>query len=482
MPENENATRGKLVASGVVSTNGNGAHPHNSTETGGSYPTSVPPEGELQRPEPAASIMADQQALLEQTKALLADAKVEPADVLSVKKVAALLPLVASYEGIALQAALSSLQVLIGYLPAKEREDLYPSFVEHKLFVRHNDWEKYLAGCAPPPGEPRFKPLSLAELLQLPPKVWLVDQFLGAGDLAMLYGPPGSGKTFVVIDLLFAACLGQQFAMRFDVLRPLTVAYCAGEGVSGLPARFAAAAERWGVSNLPNLTVFDAAPQLFDESSADAIGRFVGEWEERQAAGQVKALDLLVIDTMHSATVGADENSAQDMGKVLGLAKNAIKRLGCTVLMLHHSNKAGTAERGSSALKGAMDAQIEVKPVASKYVMHCEKLKDGEQWKDQTFDLVAMCDSVRVWWDEPGGEMQGSKGKQAERLLSELQSRPGKKFTAKQLAEAVGASQNATSNALARLVEKGEIKRSLKHEDLEPSSRNPWVFFLDPAS
>ena len=464
MPEKKKATSGQLVAEGDLSTFGTGAHPHSTTNNGKAYPTN------------------HNDQTLAKLQALAEAAKVEPADIVSAKKVAALLPLVATYQGLALQAAFDSLRVLIGYLPADEREALYPAFVEHKLFTKHAEWEKYLATCPEPLGSPRFKPLTLADLLKLPPKVWLVNQFLGAGDLAMLYGPPGSGKTFVVIDLLFAACLGKQFAMRFEVLRPLTVAYCAGEGVSGLPARFAAAAERWNVSNLDNLIVFDAAPQLFEQSSADAVGRFVAEWQERQAAGQVGALDLLIIDTMHSATVGADENSAQDMGRVLSMAKDAIKRLGCTVLMLHHSNKAGTAERGSSALKGAMDAQIEVKPVAGKYVMHCEKLKDGEQWKDQTFDLVAMGDSVRVWWDEPGGELPSSKGKQAARLLTELQSRPGKKFTAKQLAEAVGASQNAVSNALARLVEKEEIKRSLRYEEQEPSSRNPWVFYADQPS
>lgn len=464
MPEKENATVGETVAGKALSTNGTGAHSDDTTESKESYPSNLS----------SSQMLAEIQALAEQ-------AKVEPADSMSAKKVAALLPIVAAYQGLALQAAFDSLRVLIGYLPADERKALYPAFAEHKLFVRHSDWEKYLATCPEPPGSARFKPLTLAELLMLPPKVWLVDQFVGAGDLAMLYGPPGSGKTFVVIDLLFAACLGRQFAMRFDVLRPLTVAYCAGEGVSGLPARFAAAAERWDVSDLANLTVFDAAPQMFDESSADAIGRFVAEWQERQAAGQVKALDLLVIDTMHSATVGADENSAQDMGRVLGMAKDAIKRLGCTVLMLHHSNKAGTAERGSSALKGAMDAQIEVKPVAGKFVMHCEKLKDGEQWKDQTFDLVAMGDSVRVWWDEPGGELPSSKGKLGAKLLTELQHRPGKKFTAKQLAEAAGATQSNTLGALARLVEKGDVKRSLQNETSDPSSRNPWVFFVDPT-
>ena len=50
----------------------------------------------------------------------------------------------------------------------------------------------------------------------------------------------GSGKTFVVIDLIGAMVSGEQFANRFSMMRPLNVGYCAGEGVSGLPARFKA--------------------------------------------------------------------------------------------------------------------------------------------------------------------------------------------------------------------------------------------------
>jgi hypothetical protein len=183
-----------------------------------------------------------------------------------------------------------------------------------------------------------FHPHTLADLLKMPPKQWLIDQVLGAGDLAMVYGPPGSGKTFVVIDLVFAACLGQQFANRFQASHCLNVAYCAGEGISGLPARFAAAAALHGVSELAHFTFFDAVPQLFSDqrqaNDLENMARFVLEWQERQLLGETPALDLLVVDTLHSATVGADENSAQDMGQALALAKLAAKTLGCAVLLV----------------------------------------------------------------------------------------------------------------------------------------------------
>lgn len=345
--------------------------------------------------------------------------------------------------------------------------------------------EAWLAACPPAPSAPVFKPLNLSELLAMPPKTWLIDQVIGERDLAMIFGPPGSGKTFVVIDLIFAACLGQQFARRFEVFKPLKVAYCAGEGLGGLPARFAAAAHLYAVGELPSFEFYQTVPQLYSEPGSGSqiegpdIRRFVAEWQARQAAGASSGLDLLIVDTLHSAISGAEENSSKDMGQVLRLLKWASRELGCAVLLVHHSNKAGTGERGSSAIRGALDTLLEVKPVAGKFALHAEKVKDGQAWKDQTFSLTAVGDteSVRVWWDEPG-DLPVTSGRQSAAMLAELQKRPGVRFTAKQLAEAVGATLSATNNVLARLVEKQQAQRVLYDESKEPSNRNPWVYFV----
>lgn len=327
--------------------------------------------------------------------------------------------------------------------------------------------EGHVAAPAQPRMDYLFKPMSLRDLLQMPPKQWLINQLIGLGDIVMIYGAPGSGKTFTVVDLIFAACTGDQWAKRFAVARPLNVAYCAGEGVSGLPARFGAAAMHYGLDDLPKFTFFPVTPSLYCEDGVkrdvESIERFVMEWQERQEHGEAQPLDILIIDTLHSATFGADENSAKDMGVVLGAIKNAVRALGCAVIIVHHSNKAGTGERGSSALRGAMDAMIEVKQVASKYAISCEKLKDGERWRDQTFDLVAQGESVRVFWDEPnaGENGDGRTTNTKQRILEFLAEHMDAHLKAKQIAEPLDLKAQATNNALVRLVDSGLVQRDL---------------------
>ena len=468
MPDKEKATSGKLVAG--QSAVGNGTLSHPNFTTNGTLPQE-----------------ADFDAMLDGN--LHTPADLLSAEQLDAEKVAALAEQVVPFEGAARQRALEALRHLIGYTPQDERKAIESALLKLGIFQSKREAEQYLLSCPQPPGAPKFLPMSLSDLLAMPPKEWMIEQVLGRGDVGMLYGPPGSGKTFVVIDLIFSACMGNQFAMRFDVSKPLQVAYCAGEGASGLPARFAAAAERYDVSELPGLTYFSVVPQLFygasEADELESIERFVREWQERQAAGQAEALDLMVIDTLHSAAVSAEENSAKDMGRVLQLTKYASKALGCAVLLIHHSNKAGTGERGSSSLRGAMDCMVEVKPTAGKFSMSCEKLKDGESWKPQTFDLIEIGESARVWWDEPSDVLSGAPGKQEtdrQTILETLQQAPGTKFTAKSLAEALGLSSvNQVYKLLNPLVKESKVKRSLMYPEQQNSNRNPWVFTLESS-
>lgn len=359
---------------------------------------------------------------------------------------------------------------------AEAAMEVYEYYVDRNAAFR-----AAMQGTTPTTG-PVFAPLSFSELLNRPPKQWMIDNIIGRGDIAMIYGPPGSKKTFVVIDLVICCCQGKQFAGRFDIDTPLSVAYCAGEGLSGLGQRFQAAANHHRVSELPNFEFYEIVPQLFTSDAGEVMSRFIRERQERLEAGQVGQLDLLVIDTLHSATVGAEENSSKDMGKALEAIKEASAKLGCAVIIVHHTNKAGTGERGSSALRGAMDSMIKLVPKGNGdyTTMYCDKLKDGEEWDEQDLCLMADGHSAHVWWNEPkpSDDVSDELSAERSRIIGALDEHGA--LTSARLREATGGSKTNTERYLGRLVDEGLVKRELKNPDRASSPQNPFVYSINP--
>jgi len=241
------------------------------------------------------------------------------------------------------------------------------------------------------------------EMLAQPAPQWLISGWLAPGDIGMLYGAPGTGKTFVALDVALDAVLGQAAGGgQFAVPRALRVAYCTSEGLSGLGGRLRAIGQRRGLlgSQLPGLAICAQLPQLFSPGDDGAAA-----WVAAVQAAAVGP-DIVILDTLHGATAGADENSARDMGVVLGSVRYIRAALGCAVLLVHHANKSG-GYRGSSALHGAVDLMVRCEQDDG-LRLSCEKLKDGAPWQPQNFRLSAADGgaSAIVEWDGPADDSQ----------------------------------------------------------------------------
>jgi len=188
--------------------------------------------------------------------------------------------------------------------------------------------------------------LTLEEALQIPEKVWLIDQIIGKDDIGVIYGASGLGKTFITLDLIMSACTGTKFAESFDIKEKLNVAYCAGEGKSGIPARLSAVINKYNIQpkELGNFTLVTWVPQLFLEDD-QSVFNFIKRWKTTK-----KSLDLIVIDTFHTATSGADENNTKDMGHILKSCRLINTELNSSIILVHHSEKTGAKERGNISL------------------------------------------------------------------------------------------------------------------------------------
>ena len=285
---------------------------------------------------------------------------------------------------------------------------------------------------------------SLADMLSRPPKAWLIDGWLGLGDIGMLFGAPGTGKTFVALDLALDAVTGQAFAGgSFAMGRRLSVAYATGEGGGGLADRLRAAvrARRLDGDGLTGLTLWTAQPQLFADGPSGAAAWVAAA----QAAGD--APDIVILDTLHGATAGADENSARDMGQVLGSVRYIRDTLGCAVLLVHHANKQG-GYRGSSALHGAVDVMARTDGDGDAWRLICEKLKDGRAWEPLGFRLLEGGGSAVVEWT--GSVSAGpERDSLADAVITWLgaAAQAGSHFDARQLAAGLG---RATSDSQMR--------------------------------
>jgi hypothetical protein len=132
------------------------------------------------------------------------------------------------------------------------------------------------------------------------------------------------------------------------------------------------------------------APQLHKTPDVDLLLKSVKS---------IPAVGLIIFDTFASTFVGGDENSAKDMGLYLSNARRIQQDTGATVLIVHHSGKPSSdgkakLERGSSALRAAVDTMIEMVTIHLKKTLRCVKQKDSEPFEPfqvrlDCFDVAA---------------------------------------------------------------------------------------------
>lgn len=237
----------------------------------------------------------------------------------------------------------------------------------------------------------RFAPIQAAEYLKRPPIGWLVRSLIQEGDPVNLFGPSGSGKSFVAFDLAMAIARGVPW--RGLKAKQGKVVYICAEGSGGFRTRIAAYCEYHGVdpTTVP-LHVIPAAPLLIKPKDVkDLIKAIEG----------VGGAHVLIVDTLAQTTSGADENSGEDMGPALTAVQLLSRHFNATTMLVHHTGKdVDRGARGWSGIKGAMGTQLEViVGEDGSRLLHVEKLKDGEAGGNHPFKLL----QVALGVDEEGG-------------------------------------------------------------------------------
>lgn len=221
------------------------------------------------------------------------------------------------------------------------------------------------------PAESRFCLHSVPELMARPYATWTVREVIPSTGLAVIYGGPGSGKTFLMLDMTMAIARGIKWHGRR--VKQGVVVYVAGEGA--LRGRVTAYLQHNGLTadDVPQFFALESTVNLLDPAAdvldlIDAIRAKVGDLPIR----------MIVIDTLARAMPGGNENASEDMGAVINAAGKLSSAFQCVLAFVHHSGKDDTkGSRGHSSLKGACDVEISVKREGDIREATAEKVRDG---------------------------------------------------------------------------------------------------------
>jgi hypothetical protein len=221
----------------------------------------------------------------------------------------------------------------------------------------------------------RYKVMWPADIANIQPIKWRLKHVLPATGLAAIYGPSGSGKSFLTVDLGRAISHGNPW---FGIKAyQTTVIYVVLEGEAGIWNRVQALEKAHGPLP-PN--GFGVITQPFE---------IVKPQDLVDLSAKIPFGSVVFIDTLNRAAPTADENSSRDMGEILEAAKTLYRVTNSLVVLVHHTGKdASRGMRGHSSLFAAVDGAIEVtRDAAGNRSWAVAKAKDGEDDKTANFRL-----------------------------------------------------------------------------------------------
>lgn len=223
----------------------------------------------------------------------------------------------------------------------------------------------------------KFRVVDRAAMEYLRPPEWIIEDTIHREGFAVLYGAPGTYKTFTALDMALCLCTGtdqiparkkkaklvggkriekKQREKRSKNWKPNAVGrvlFCAGESPDYFEARISAWEKLYnGGEKVQNFVMVDPVPMAMDPSEWDI---FLDEVFVPLAKEEF--YDLIVIDTAAASLQGGDENNSKDMGNFIRMVQTIIRETGAAVLVIHHTN-AQDKMRGSGTLRGAIDTQI----------------------------------------------------------------------------------------------------------------------------
>ena len=228
----------------------------------------------------------------------------------------------------------------------------------------------------------------------------VVTGLLHSGSITLVYGPPKSGKSFLVTDLFLSISAAMranepQQWMDHTVVRPGPALVIACEGHAGYWKRLAAAAKArdWDEESFPKgFFLATGRPTLIQIDEG-------GLHYAPDASSILRALDdakkrgmrpvAIAIDTVFRSFGHGNVNASPDMNVYLACIAE-LTDLGYAVVLVHHEIKSGGTPAGSVSLIGGSDNIIRTwreTETSEKRFWQLEMAKDDPETAPRAFTL-----------------------------------------------------------------------------------------------
>jgi hypothetical protein len=267
----------------------------------------------------------------------------------------------------------------------------------------------------PEPVDWRTRYLTFEQVRDAKPTSFLIEGFLALDSITCLAAPVAQRKSLIALNVAWSLCTGEPLFDYFKVVKqPERVVYlCPEMGLSSFSTRL----KQIGLLEYVGRTLFC---QTMDDHSVK-LSELDGE-----LPGAV-----VIIDTL-TRFVEGDQNSSEDMAR-FAQEVFRLKRLGATVLLLHHSIKG--ANGGPLSLDSAMRGSSEL----AAFVTSCwaTRLKDPDapynsssllvnvkqrDFESKPFEVTSDATCRLHILGEPGqiSEIKSKKDAEAEQVLAAL--------------------------------------------------------------
>jgi hypothetical protein len=215
-----------------------------------------------------------------------------------------------------------------------------------------------------------FPIIRIAKVPPRPPEGrWLIESLWAASGVGVVGGLPKSMKTWLAAELALAVASGKDALGRFPVAsQGAVLAFTAEDKPPELRERFEALARARGVpfADLPVFLINVSSLFIDDAEHLQLLRRTIAKLRPR----------LLVLDPF-VRIVSLDENSAQEVSRVLGSLRALQRDFDLAVLLVHHLRKSpsprlGQQLRGSGDFAAWYDSGLYLVEQGDDFVLHAE--------------------------------------------------------------------------------------------------------------